>query len=84
MGLTKEVINQEGELVAGSHIAGPLPELVNESIDAGWDRVICQVALVLVMELTIEENTTLAWTCQRISLLLRGVLLTEQLRWVFA
>ncbi len=83
MSLTKEVINQECELVARSHIAGPLPELVYKSIDAGWHRVICQVALVLVMELTVEEDTTLAWTSQRISLLLRRVLLTEQLRRVF-
>ena len=80
MGLTKEVIDHQGKLVSRTRISCLRPVAIDQCVDARRDRVIREVALVLILEHTVDsKDTTLARASHGTGLLLRGVHLAEQL-----
>ena len=47
---TEEIVDQQCELVAWSNSAGPLPILLDQSINRRWNRLIRKVIRILVAE----------------------------------
>lgn len=85
MSFSEEIINHQGESVTGANVPSLCPVRVDQSVNAGGYRVICQVALVFVLKDAVDtEDAALSRASHRSRLLLRRVHLTKELRRVFS
>ena len=78
MSLSKEVIDQKSQLVSGPHHFRLLPVCIDKGIYTRWHRIISQVRLIFIMELTVHHDSTLAWSSKTPLRLLRRVLLAHE------